>query len=99
VVEDTPEGNFSGFNVREADLMRHLESNKAEDAARRATTPPGAAVQPAPVDTPAEKAAPTRRYEFGSTDDYQLQQALNALKGKPVETAKPKAESVAKAPR
>jgi len=99
VVEDTPEGNFSGFNVREADLMRHLESNKAEDAARRATTPPGATAQPAPVEAPAEKAAPTRRYEFGSTDDYQLQQALNALKGKPVETAKPKAESVAKAQR
>ena len=51
------------------------------------------------VDAPAEKAAPTRRYEFGSTDDYQLQQAMNALKGKPVETAKPKAENVAKAPR
>ncbi len=98
-VEDTPEGNFSGFNVREADLMRHLEASKAEDAARKATTPPGATTQPAPVDAPAEKAAPTRRYEFGSTDDYQLQQALNALKGKPVETAKPKAENVAKAPR
>ena len=27
-VEDTPEGNFSGFNVREADLMRHLESQQ-----------------------------------------------------------------------
>ncbi len=33
-VEDTPEGNFSGFNVREADLMRHLESTKAEEASR-----------------------------------------------------------------
>ena len=40
-VEDTPEGNFSGFNVREADLMRHLESNKADDAARRTATPAG----------------------------------------------------------
>ena len=79
--------------------MRHLEASKAEDAARKATTPPGATTQPAPVDTPAEKAAPKRRYEFGSTDDYQLQQALNSLKGKPVETAKHKAENVAKAPR
>ncbi|HTN49363.1 MAG TPA: S41 family peptidase [Burkholderiaceae bacterium] len=97
-VEDTAEGNFSGFNVREADLMRHLESNKTEDAARRATAPPGAAVQPKAVEPAAEKAAPARRYEFGSTDDYQLQQALNALKGKPVETTKPKTENVAKAP-
>ena len=28
-VEDTAEGNFAGFNVREADLMRHLEDSKA----------------------------------------------------------------------
>ena len=39
LVEDTPEGNFSGFNVREADLVRHLEGTKAEDAARRAASP------------------------------------------------------------
>ena len=99
-VEDTPEGNFSGFNVREADLMRHLESSKAEDATRRATTPPGAGAQPAsPTDGSATKAPPARRYEFGSTDDYQLQQAINHLKGKPVEVAKPKADNVAKAAR
>ncbi len=99
VVEDTLEGNFSGFNVREADLMRHLESTKAEDATRRAATPAGAA-QPAPTEesVPASKAAPTRRYEFGSTEDFQLQQAMNHLKGKPVEVAKPKGENVAKAP-
>jgi carboxyl-terminal processing protease len=99
VVEDTPEGNFSGFNVREADLMRHLESSKAEDATRRAATPAGAAVQPAPSPeaAPANKAAPTRRYEFGSAEDFQLQQAMNHLKGKPVDVAKPKGENVAKA--
>ena len=33
------------------------------------------------------------------TDDYQLQQAMNHLKGKPVEVAKPKADNVAKAAR
>jgi carboxyl-terminal processing protease len=100
-VEDTPEGNFSGFNVREADLMRHLETNKTDDAAKRLATPPGAAAQPAaPADSaPASKAAPSRRYEFGSSEDFQLQQAMNHLKGKPVDVAKPKAENVAKAPR
>src|SRR5262249_44933453 len=25
MVDDTPEGNFAGFNIREADLARHLE--------------------------------------------------------------------------
>jgi carboxyl-terminal processing protease len=99
-VEDTPEGNFSGFNVREADLMRHLESSKAEDAARRATAPPAAGAQPgAPVDNSPASKTPTRRYEFGAGDDYQLQQAMNHLKGKPVEVAKPKGDNVAKAAR
>jgi carboxyl-terminal processing protease len=43
--------------------------------------------------------APTRRSDFGSNEDFQLQQAMNHLKGKPVDVAKPKAENVAKAPR
>jgi len=99
VVEDTPEGNFAGFNVREADLVRHLESPKGEDAARTPTTvPPGAAAQPAaPASDGDGKAPAARRYEWGSADDFQMQQALNHLKGKPVEVAKPKAENVAKA--
>jgi carboxyl-terminal processing protease len=98
-VEDTPEGNFSGFNVREADLMRHLEGSKGEDAARRAAPAPGAATPPAAEPANANKAAPTRRYEFGSSEDFQLQQALNHLKGKPVDVTKPKGDSLAKAAR
>lgn len=103
-VEDTPEGNFSGFNVREADLMRHLEDSKAEDVARRAATPQATPAQPAPGAAPSTKAAPatpanSRRYEFGSTDDFQLQQAMNHLKGRTVEVAKPRTENVAEAPK
>jgi carboxyl-terminal processing protease len=92
-VDDTPEGNFAGLTVREADLAHHLE-NKAK---------PGD-VAPAPADastssaalhtTTAPPPAPQRRYEFGSNDDFQLRQALNFLQGKPVVTAKPR-ESVA----
>jgi carboxyl-terminal processing protease len=95
IVEDTPEGNFAGFSVREADLMRHLESSKADDPKRGAATP-GASAQPiaAPADASATR-APQRRYEFGSAEDYQLSQALNHLKGKPVEVAKPKGDNVA----
>ncbi len=62
-VEDTAEGNFAGFNVREADLMRHLEDSKAQDAAKRAATPPGAATPAAaggPVDGSQDAAAPLR---------------------------------------
>jgi len=94
-VEDTPEGNFAGFNVREADLMRHLEDTKQQEAAKQATTP-GATPAAVPADAGPSSKTPARRYEFGSSDDYQLQQAMNHLKGKPVEVAKPKADNVAK---
>jgi carboxyl-terminal processing protease len=96
-VEDTAEGNFAGFNVREADLVRHLENAKTEDTTRRAATPPGAAAQPAAPAATTDSKAAARRYEWGSSEDYQLQQAMNRLKGKPVEVAKPKPDSVAKA--
>jgi carboxyl-terminal processing protease len=95
-VEDTAEGNFAGFNVREADLMRHLEDSKAQDAAKRASTP-GAATPATQAVPSTEAKAPARRYDFGSPEDFQLQQAMNHLKGKAVQTAKPK-EAVATAP-
>jgi carboxyl-terminal processing protease len=50
-----------------------------------------------PADAKSEPRAesPTpRRYEFGSTEDFQLLQAMNHLKGLPVEVAK-KSESIA----
>jgi carboxyl-terminal processing protease len=99
-VEDTAEGNIASFNVREADLARHLEDKKTE------TKPLGTAEQaapaPTPVDTKAEPhsnakpATPPKAYTFGSPEDFQLRQALNHLQGKKVELAKAR-ESVAAA--
>jgi carboxyl-terminal processing protease len=94
VVEDTAEGNFSGWNVREADLANHLANPNAT-----AEPEDGAGAKPAKSDaegTPehAPNAPAARRYEFGSAEDYQLKQAMNFFKGVPVETAKPH-ESVA----
>ena len=105
IVEDTPEGNFAGFNVREADLVRHLENAKVEDATRAATVP-GASAAPrgtaAPSAVPVKpidgKSVSPKRYDWGAPEDYQLLQAINHLKGKPVEIAKPKPDSVATAP-
>jgi len=97
LVEDTPEGNFSGFAVREADLARHLENPKASGSPDNGTdaAPVGTSTQPV---APAEQhaVAPQRRYDFGSAEDFQLRQALNHLQGKPVETAKSR-DSVAAA--
>jgi carboxyl-terminal processing protease len=94
VVEDTAEGNFAGFNVREADLMRHLEGTRTKETAKRAAPQPGA-VTPATPAVPAHEAKnPLQRYDFGSPEDFQLQQAMNYLKGKTVQVAKPQ-EAVA----
>jgi len=90
-VDDTAKGSFGGLQIREADLARHLEEKK--DASASA----GAAPDAAPADPHAEQRADgpaPRRYEFGSPEDFQLRQAMNHLKGLPVETAK-KPESVA----
>ena len=79
VVEDPTD---TAIRVREADLQRHLENSKAEQAAdpnKEATVhrakPPAAADQ-----------KPT---ELGSKDDFQLQQALAFLKGQPVKQQAP----------
>jgi carboxyl-terminal processing protease len=87
-VEDTPEGNFAGLNIREADLVRHLEDKG--DPAKPAAAP---GTQSGPAATSSQK-----RYELGSAEDFQLQQAMNFLKGKPVEVAKAR-DSVATAPK
>jgi carboxyl-terminal processing protease len=92
LVEDTPEGNFAGFNVREADLARHLEN---KSTAPTPAADPAAAVNPNAAGGDQRTAKEQqRRYDFGSAEDFQLKQALNHLKGLPVETAKAR-ESVA----
>jgi carboxyl-terminal processing protease len=93
LVDDTAQGNFGGLQIREADLARHLEDKKGGGADAR----PEGSREGAPAEAQGEQrasgAAP-RRYEFGSAEDFQLQQAMNHLKGQPVETAK-KPENVA----
>jgi carboxyl-terminal processing protease len=90
LVDDTAQGSFGGLQIREADLARHLEDPKKAAGEKAAAT---SEEQPAQGDSRAGSSAP-KRYEFGSPDDFQLQQALNHLKGLPVETVK-KADSVA----
>ncbi len=78
VVEDPAEaGRDSGiFRLREADLDKHLLNDKpltdkSGTAGKNTLSPP---------DTN-EGGAGTKPAEFGSKDDYQLNQALNLLKG------------------
>ncbi len=84
LVEETPEGDLSAFRIREADLTRHLSNDK--------DTEMGSAI-PTPEEV-AERAKDRKPVEFGSDDDYQLQQALNFLRGEPVVIAKAKDDTL-----
>lgn len=77
-VADTAEGDLFKTS-READLQRHLSNNQA------ATEEQGKAATPE-----AELADNSKVFQFGSPEDFQLQQAVNYLEGKPVKKATPK---------
>jgi carboxyl-terminal processing protease len=83
------DGRDTGSRIREANLERHLETNKGgaakegEAAKPGAAAPDGAKAKPDGV-TKAEMPPPLPRFEFGASDDFQLQQAMNHLKGAPV---------------
>jgi carboxyl-terminal processing protease len=93
VVDEFPEGDLTaGLRTREADLNRHLSNPK--DAEAQARDPKAEAAAAAAA---AEVLKNRKPYEVGGADDFQLQQALNHLKGKPVQLAKVK-EAPAAAP-
>ena len=72
VVTDTAQGDL--FRVpREADLQRHLGNDQAKDGEVK-----GNADDPPPADS-------TKVFQFGTPDDFQLQQAINYLEGKPIQ--------------
>ena len=98
MLDETAEGNvFAALRVREADLEKHIASGqgaeqkdeareKAREEARKkleAETAKKADIKPLP--------------EFGSAEDFQLVQAINRLKGKPVLVSKTAVERKAEA--
>jgi carboxyl-terminal processing protease len=91
MVDETADGDgLNGLRLREADLQKHLSNDK--DKAVEASTQNK-------VDELEEEqrlaALEKKRkpLEFGSKDDFQLAQALNYLKGMPVQVSKAKVES------
>jgi len=77
-VEETPDG-ASARRLREADLIGHLGNDRDPNADAKTGE------DKKPETARADRSKP---YEFGSKDDYQLKQALNRLKGLPVEKGK-----------
>jgi carboxyl-terminal processing protease len=91
LVEESPEGD-AGPRMREADLNRHLSNPKEQEGKAATPKPETAAEKAAAEKAAADKAKDRKPLEFGSADDYQLQQAMNHLKGMPVIVAKAKEE-------
>ena len=78
IIVEEPGDAAAQARLREADLERHLENDRAAEEAKKA--PPRARAAPPP---PAGELP--KPIELGSKDDFQLAQALNFLKGAPVQ--------------
>ena len=100
LIDETAEGNlFAGLRTREADLSKHLTNGKEAAAGNKPMTD---AERAAEQKRDREREAARQRLEneakknpgqslmaeFGSEKDFQLQQALNQLKGQPVLVSK-----------
>jgi carboxyl-terminal processing protease len=93
MVDETAEGNlFAALRTRESDLEKHLTSGQGEekkDADREKAR--DAALKK--LEDEAKKSPQDRKLpEFGTDKDFQLQQALNRLKGQPVMVSKTQTE-------
>jgi carboxyl-terminal processing protease len=75
---------MNGLRLREADLQKHLSNDKDKEADK------GAAIVDELEESKRLAALEKKRkpMEFGSKDDFQLAQALNHLKGLPVQISK-----------
>ena len=101
MVDETADGNlFAALRTREADLTKHLsnatngsreptEEEKAAEKAREAEREKARLrLEEEAKKNPSGRTMP----EFGSDKDFQLQQALNQLKGQPVMVSKTQTE-------
>jgi carboxyl-terminal processing protease len=85
MVDETAEGNvFSMLRVREADLEKHL-TNPQSTEAKDAVLEKAREEARKKAEEEAKKAPTDRRLpEYGTDKDFQLLQAINQLKGRPV---------------
>jgi len=88
VVEESANGNSSQQFLREADLQNHLENGNKEKETKTPAPTPQTKSPSKPKDEGEEPAEPPTR-ELASKSDYQLNQALNLLKGLQIMQNKP----------
>ncbi|HET9205849.1 MAG TPA: S41 family peptidase [Burkholderiaceae bacterium] len=95
-LDETADGNvFAALRLREADLEKHLGSpeEKKDEAREKAREEARKRLEEQQAKSREIKPLP----EFGSAEDFQLLQALNQLKGKPVAVSKAVIERKAEA--
>ena len=91
MLDESEEGNvFAALRMREADLDKHLSGGKGEERKDPAREKAREEARKRLEDEARNaKAGSDRKLpEFGSDKDFQLQQALNQLKGRPVLVSK-----------
>ncbi len=100
-LDETAEGNvFAALRTREADLEKHLQGadeakdSEADKAREKARDEARAKLE---EQLAKSKEPPKPLPEFGSAEDFPLQQALNQLRGQPVMASKTAAERKAEA--
>ena len=96
-LDETADGNvFAALRMREADLQKHLAGSdeKSEEARAKAREEARMKLE---EQLAKQKEPPKPLPEFGTTDDFQLQQALNQLAKRPVIVSKTATERKAEA--
>ncbi|MQR00301.1 S41 family peptidase [Glaciimonas soli] len=89
-VDEYADGDIlKNLRIREADLTKHLTNDKDKDAEPAAASKVDEEEEEKKAVALSKKHKP---YEYGSKEDFQLTQALNHLKGLPVQLAKAKAK-------
>ena len=90
MVDEYADGDgLNSFRLHESDLQKHLTNDK-DKAATEAAKPAFDEIDEARRLAAAEKKR--KPLEYGSKEDFQLAQALNQLKGLPVQVSKAKVE-------
>jgi len=89
MVDDTEEGSpFAALRMREADLEKHLGSGQGAEVKDPVREKAREEALKRLEEESRKPAADRRAPEFGSDKDFQLIQAINQLKGKPVLVSK-----------
>ncbi len=98
-LDETAEGNvFAALRMREADLQKHLSERSGSADARDEARDKARAEERKKIEEQLAKAREIKPLpEFGSAEDFPLQQALNQLRGKPVIVSKTATERKAEA--